>query len=250
MDSRPYLASHRGPRLHSGPTGLAAFAAVRSARRVVALNALRGPLEQLSLNLRLNSARLVVERLRACHVAWCDRGQLLQAVGQAPDPPGCFDLILAAGMIEQLLLGGGAEAKSSGGARRSPPAEAAEALREGLSDALGTARRLVQPTQRSATLSTVTATAAGVAGGQAAARQLPPKATALLLLERRGVLPLLAERLAMPEDMRDLGWEAVTEQPFEELSRWLTGPSPGACGWQGPVSENLDVLILRPLRGT
>ena len=70
--------AHACPPLAKGPSGIASMAAVRSARRVVATHADRLPLESLMSNLRLNSARLVVERLRVCHLAWGNRGHLTQ----------------------------------------------------------------------------------------------------------------------------------------------------------------------------
>ena len=237
------------------------MAAIRSARRVVATNADRSPLETLSSNLRLNSSRLVVERLRACHLAWGHMGHVLQALKQAPDPPGCFDVVLAAGLLERCMENeddAGATIGSSGGSGAVACGD--RLVRGGVCDALGMARLLVEMHQCSRALPSVSATgvvgglaplsqpmSSAAAGGTPSAAPRPAPGAFAVLIERRGVLAHAQQRHGLAQALPGLGWVPVDDQLPPELGAWLAGPSPAGGCWRGPIAEHLDMLIMRPV---
>ena len=235
------------------------MAAVRSARRVVATHCDRAPLEALSANLRLNSSRLVVERLRACHLAWGDNSHLLQALRQAPEPPGCFNAVLSAGLIEGCLS---VEADNESGERGAAPSG-------GIRDALRTARRLVEMHQRGKAPPSISAldgssggsVVGAFCGGDGGDEMSPAPDSFTVLVERKGVL---AEALALGqlnEALSESGWECLQSISggdsgmalLPEVLTWLDGPCPMGTQWAhsagGRAGEHLEVLFLTPVVG-
>ncbi|KAG1679635.1 hypothetical protein FOA52_006152 [Chlamydomonas sp. UWO 241] len=139
----PAVFSERcAAQLNAGAAGLAAMTAARIVRRVVATAPERRPLEGLSRSLRANSRRLVVERVRACPLAWRDPGHLAMARRQAvapPTGPGCFELVFGAGLLQAAMDVDARNAMADGAG-----AANGAALPGGLDDVFTTARALVE----------------------------------------------------------------------------------------------------------
>ncbi|GAX86222.1 hypothetical protein CEUSTIGMA_g13635.t1 [Chlamydomonas eustigma] len=264
VHSPQLLANRSVVVMEAGPSGTAAMAAVRSAGRVVSISSNRQSVEAVLKGIRLNSSRLVVERLRACQVAWGDQGHLQQALRQAPDPPGCYDTVLSAGLIERCIAHeqqtGVGKASLAEGAAKGSWREGS--VRGGIREALCTARCLVCTNQGNQglpsvthnigrSLSTDTCASTKLPLGQAVQGQFPlplPHSFALLV-EKRGVLQHAEQHFRMMSTcLRACGWATVSEPEVPlEIAAWLAGPNCPDGSWRGPVGEHYDVLILKPI---
>jgi len=196
--------------LQAHSSGLSAMTAVRYARRYVAAHCDRSTVEQLAANLADNSCRVVVERLRACHLQIGNRNHIRQALQQVPALEPCFQLVVAAGMLEAL---------------RPASQEAAAAA---IAEVLATARALLQPPAGMASVSVLGSAATG--GVQAAVSQ----DARLLLVEHAGAGQLTEQVLlqaaaaadwvaaGLPQDVQ--AWSAGTGSSRLGLSLYLLQP--------------------------
>lgn len=165
-----------------------------------------------------------------------------QALWQAPDPPGCFDVILSSGLLEACV---GTEEDSASGSISSP--EGTRTPAGGLRDALTTARCLVEMNRNGRSLTSVSATGAASAARSDNARPCPAPNAFAVMLERRGLLDHARRFHGLEQVLAGTGWALVHEALPDELAVWLAGPSPSEGAWKGPVAEHLDLILLCPL---
>ena len=186
----------------------------------------------------------MVERLRACHLAWGNKSHLTQALWQAPEPPGCFDVILAAGMLEGCI-GTEEDASTLGPSSSTSSATVTQGGAGGIWDALVTARQLVEMHQGGRSLASISLSGGNTSISTTVGPSPAPGAFAVLL-ERRGVLPHARQLHNLDLALAGAGWALVQDNLPHELASWLAGPSPTEGCWRGPVAEHLDMILLQP----
>ena len=171
-----------------------------------------------------------------------------QALWQAPEPPGCFDVVLSAGLLETCV---GIEEDAAAGSSSSPGegSPAAAPLSGGLWDALRTARCLVETNRNGRSLASVSVSAASTdstAVGDDAGPCRPTPDALAVMVERRGLFEHARTFHGLDRALAGAGWLLVQDSLPEELAVWLAGPSPTEGCWQGPVAQHLDLILLRP----